>query len=99
MKVVNKGFLFPFGHHVVQVTVTERQFEEIGGEIVATSRSQAVAFKLSRGAIKLLAKARGGRLEVQVWSGGSVVKTVTLLGPKHKQKRKRHHGHKRHKKK
>lgn len=38
VKVVNKGFLFPFGHHVVQVTVTERQFEEIGGEIVATSR-------------------------------------------------------------
>ncbi len=38
VKVVNKGFLFPFGHHVVQVTVTERQFEELNGEIVATSR-------------------------------------------------------------
>ena len=46
-----------------------------------------------------MAKARGGRLKVQVWSGGSVVKTVILLGPKHKQERKRHHGHKRHKKK
>jgi hypothetical protein len=38
VKVVKKGFLFPFGHHVVQVTITERQFEEIGGQIVATSR-------------------------------------------------------------
>jgi hypothetical protein len=38
VKVVNKGFLFPFGHHVVEITVTEREFEEINGEIVATSR-------------------------------------------------------------
>jgi hypothetical protein len=66
---------------------------------LATSRSQAVTFKLSRGAIKLLAKARGGRLKVQVWSGGSVVKTVTLLGSKHKEKHKRHRKHKKHKKK
>ena len=65
---------------------------------LATSRSQAVTFKLSRGAIRLLAKARGGRLKVQVWSGGSVVKTVTLLGPKHK-KHKRHRKRKKHKKK
>ena len=64
---------------------------------LATSRSRAFTFKLSRGAIKLLAKARGGRLKVQVWSGGSVVKTVTLLGPKHKHKR--HRKHRKHKKK
>lgn len=38
VKVVKKGFLFPFGHRVVQVTVTEREFDLIGGEIVATSR-------------------------------------------------------------
>ncbi len=38
VKVVKKGFLFPFGHHVVQVTIIEREFDEIGGEIVATSR-------------------------------------------------------------
>jgi hypothetical protein len=38
VKVVKKGFLFPFGHHAVQVTVTEREFQEIGGQIVATSR-------------------------------------------------------------
>ncbi len=64
---------------------------------LATRRSQAFTFKLSRGAIKLLAKARGARLTVQVWSGGSVVRTVTLLGPKHKAKHKRHK-HKKHKK-
>lgn len=38
VKVVEKGFLFPFGHHVVQVTITEREFDEVGGEIVAASR-------------------------------------------------------------
>jgi hypothetical protein len=38
VKVVKKGFLFPFGHRVVQVVVTEREFEELNGEIVATSR-------------------------------------------------------------
>lgn len=58
---------------------------------LATSRSQAFTFKLSRGAINLLAKARAGRLKVQVWSRGSVVKTVTLVGPKHKPKRHRKH--------
>jgi hypothetical protein len=38
VKVVKKGFLFPFGHRVVEVTITERQFEAVGGQIVATSR-------------------------------------------------------------
>jgi hypothetical protein len=38
VKVVKKGFLFPFGHHVVETVVTEREFELIDGEIVATSR-------------------------------------------------------------
>jgi hypothetical protein len=38
VKVVEKGFLFPFGHHVVQVTITEREFDEVGGEIVAAER-------------------------------------------------------------
>lgn len=38
VKVVEKGFLFPFGHRVVQTTVTEREFELIDGQIVATSR-------------------------------------------------------------
>jgi Bacterial Ig-like domain (group 3) len=65
---------------------------------LATKHSQAFTFKLSKAAVKLLAKARGGRLKVQVWSGGAVVKTVTLQGPKHK-KHKRHRKHKRHKKK
>ena len=64
---------------------------------LATRRSQAFTFKLSPGAVKLLAKSRSGRLTVQVWSAGSVVKTITLQGPKHK-KHKKHHKHKRHKK-
>jgi hypothetical protein len=38
VKVVEKGFLFPFGHQVVSTTVTQRLFEEVGGKIVATSR-------------------------------------------------------------
>jgi hypothetical protein len=38
VKVVTKGFLFPFGHHVVQVKVTERHFEQVGSQVVATSR-------------------------------------------------------------
>jgi hypothetical protein len=38
VKVVEKGFLFPFGHRVVQVTITEREFDEVGGEIVAAAR-------------------------------------------------------------
>ncbi len=38
VKVVKKGFLFPFGHRVVETTVTERRFEKVGSEIVATSR-------------------------------------------------------------
>jgi hypothetical protein len=40
VKVTTKGFLFPFGHRVVKVVVTERQLEQLtpGGEIVATMR-------------------------------------------------------------
>jgi hypothetical protein len=38
VKIVEKGFLFPFGHRVVLTIVTERLFEQVGGEIVATSR-------------------------------------------------------------
>jgi hypothetical protein len=38
VKVVYKGFLFPFGHRAVYVKVTERMFEKVGSEIVATSR-------------------------------------------------------------
>jgi hypothetical protein len=38
VKVVFKGFLFPFGHRAVEIVVTERMFEKVGGEIVATSR-------------------------------------------------------------
>ena len=38
VKVVEKGYLFPFGHRVVNVTVTERMFESVDKEIVATSR-------------------------------------------------------------
>ena len=38
VKIVKKGFLFPFGHRVVEITITEREFEEIGGQIVAASR-------------------------------------------------------------
>jgi hypothetical protein len=38
VKVVLKGFLFPFGHRAVEIVVTERQFEKVGEEIVATSR-------------------------------------------------------------
>jgi hypothetical protein len=40
VKVTTKGFLFPFGHRVVEITVTERDFEQLtpGGEIVATLR-------------------------------------------------------------
>lgn len=38
VKVVQKGFLFPFGHRAVQITITERQFELLGGEMVATER-------------------------------------------------------------
>jgi hypothetical protein len=38
VKVVEKGFLFPFGHHVVQITITEREFDEVGGQIVAAER-------------------------------------------------------------
>jgi Bacterial Ig-like domain (group 3) len=68
---------------------------------LATRHSQAFTFKLSKAAVKLLTKARAGRLKVQVWSAGVIVKTVTLQGPKHKKhkKHKRHRKHKRHKKK
>ena len=38
VKIVKKGFLFPFGHRAVEVTITERLFQQVGGEIVATSR-------------------------------------------------------------
>jgi hypothetical protein len=38
VKVVHKGFLFPFGHRAVFITVTERMFEQVGGETVATLR-------------------------------------------------------------
>jgi hypothetical protein len=38
VKVVYKGFLFPFGHRVVLTKITERKFEAVGSEIVATSR-------------------------------------------------------------
>ncbi len=38
VKVVEKGFLFPFGHRVVNVIVTERLFQLVGDQIVATSR-------------------------------------------------------------
>ena len=36
VKVVYKGFLFPFGHRAVFVKVTEREFEKVGEQIVAT---------------------------------------------------------------
>ena len=36
VKVVLKGFLFPFGHRAVYVTVTERVFEDDDDQIVAT---------------------------------------------------------------
>jgi hypothetical protein len=38
VKVVYKGFLFPFGHRAVLTKITERKFEAVGSEIVATSR-------------------------------------------------------------
>jgi hypothetical protein len=38
VKVVYRGFLFPFGHRVVLTKITERKFEAVGSEIVATSR-------------------------------------------------------------
>jgi hypothetical protein len=38
VKVVVKGFLFPFGHRAVYTTVSEREFEKVDGEIVATFR-------------------------------------------------------------
>ena len=50
VKVVEKGFLFPFGHKVVLTTVTERLFEEVDGQIVATSRQ--VSFLVVREQVK-----------------------------------------------
>ncbi len=38
VKVTLKGFLFPFGHRAVYTVVTEREFEEVNGETVATLR-------------------------------------------------------------
>jgi len=38
VKVVTKGFLFPFGHRVVKTVITEREFEKVGDQVVATSR-------------------------------------------------------------
>lgn len=91
------------GHkrHKTRIKIETRSTTIVVGSLtysLATRRSQAFTFKLSRAAVKLLAKARGGRLKVQVWSAGAVVKTITLQGPKHK-KHKRHHKHRRHKKK
>jgi hypothetical protein len=38
VKVVTKGFLFPFGHRVVKTVITEREFQKVGDQVVATSR-------------------------------------------------------------
>ncbi len=38
VKVVYYGFLYPFGHRVVLTKITERMFEKVDGQIVATSR-------------------------------------------------------------
>jgi hypothetical protein len=38
VKVVRKGYLFPYGHRAVQITITERRFEQVKGHTVATSR-------------------------------------------------------------
>jgi hypothetical protein len=68
---------------------------------LAAGRSQPFTLKLSKAAVKLLAKARHGRLFSQVLAGGAVITTVTLLGPKHKKHKthKHHPKHKKHKKK
>ncbi len=38
VKVVNKGFLFPFGHPVSLVTVTQREFDELESQTVGILR-------------------------------------------------------------
>ena len=48
VKVVEKGYLFPFGHRVVNVTVTERMFESVDKEIVATSARSPTSSSVSR---------------------------------------------------
>jgi hypothetical protein len=51
VKIVEKGYLFPFGHKVVQTIVTERKFENVGGRIVATSRQ--ITYLVVREATKI----------------------------------------------
>jgi hypothetical protein len=38
VKVVNRGFLFPFGHQVSLVKVTQREFDEVGSQTVGVLR-------------------------------------------------------------
>lgn len=38
VKVVKRGYLFPFGHRVTKTTITEREFQAVGSENVATLR-------------------------------------------------------------